>query len=128
MITPETCPHPDAAAKLARPEYFECARLEARISARQCLLNQGKADGLRSIGVRFMGRIKVCLDCPEGRRMVAYPDDVACFAPAAPLPASLPIQDKSQTVPAARPAKLPAWLKNATPAVRRDYLRSKEGP
>lgn len=55
------------------PEYFACERLEARISARTCLLQQGKADALRTIGARFMGKAVFCLDCPQGKEMVAYP-------------------------------------------------------
>jgi hypothetical protein len=57
---------------LAGPEFFDCERLRARISARQCLLNQGKASGFKRLGTQYMGREAVCLDCPEGRMMEAW--------------------------------------------------------
>jgi len=104
-----------ATSILSGPEYFRCERLSARLTARACLLNQGKADGFRKIGYRFMGAQRACLDCPQGREMVAYPPGVAdvlrtCKSPPTPR----------------RPKKLPVWLKDATPAVRRDYLKSFE--
>jgi hypothetical protein len=58
---------------LAGPEYFDCRRLAARISARQCLLNQGKADYLRPWGLDYLGLLWVCLNCPLGRQMQVYP-------------------------------------------------------
>lgn len=50
---------------------FDCAPLAARISARQCLINQGHAKGLR----QFLGHgeLQCCLDCDLGKQMVAYP-------------------------------------------------------
>ena len=93
---------------LAGPEFFDCGPLAARISARQCLLNQGKAHGLKVFGTRFMGKERLCLDCPEGNMMQAYPP-APLGTPAPPEPV--------------RPKKLPAWLKNASAAVRRDYLK-----
>jgi hypothetical protein len=47
--------------------------LSARISARQCLLNQGKADYLRPWGLDYVGHLWVCLNCPLGREMHVYP-------------------------------------------------------
>lgn len=48
--------------------FFECERLAARISPRQCLINQAKAATLQE---RFLslGRLRVCLRCEKGRRM-----------------------------------------------------------
>jgi hypothetical protein len=156
--------------RLAGPEFFDCERLAARISARQCLLNQGKAGGLKVFGTRFMGKEARCLDCPEGRGMVAYPPGVFQPQPKPPLtplykrgegekekgkgkegvragtseqnaPSPQPsplagegIRTTGETpVPPGMPApltpapakKLPAWLKNASAAVRRDYLKEK---
>jgi hypothetical protein len=133
-------PREDLDRRLAGPEFFDCERLAARISARQCLLNQGKADGLRKFGTRFMGKEARCLDCPEGRGMVAYPAPPPSPEPKSPL---TPLykggegeKEKDQEkegVQAGTPApltpaptkRLPAWLKNASAAVRRDYLKER---
>lgn len=57
----------------SRPEYFLCKKLTKRLSARQCLLNQGMVKGMRWAysGTKF--KLDPCLDCVTGRRMRAWP-------------------------------------------------------
>ena len=116
----------DLDQRLAGPEYFDCDRLKARISARQCLLNQGKAKGMKIFGVRYMGKEVTCLDCSRGRRMAAYPPEaiIACSPPPNPGIIKTTISKTAPEIP--RPKRLPAWLKNASAAVRRDYLNERK--
>jgi hypothetical protein len=51
--------------------FFECERLEARISPRQCLFNQAKAATLQE-HFRSLGLLRPCLKCEIGRRIQAY--------------------------------------------------------
>lgn len=93
---------------LAGLEYFDCGPLQARISARACLLNQGKVKGFDVSGRQFFGRLIHCLACALGKEMRAYPPGVI-LAPAeqgkAPSPQSSPqgSGDKSE-VQAGTPA------------------------
>jgi hypothetical protein len=106
--------------------FFDCEAMGARISAKHCLINQGRALALR--GMNVAGARLHCLDCLQGELMVAYPPG-AIFVP---TPDPTFISQKPKTSPKTisepvtqirTPQKLPAWLKNATAAVRRDYLR-----
>lgn len=142
---------------LAGPEYFDCRPLAARISARQCLLNQGKACGVLVFGMKFLGKERACLDCLDGREMRALPpgrsasaetppngdiivtiDHLTARSPSPPTTRGegegsqagkpvLPPEEPGLKTCAGPKKKLPAWLKDATPAVRRDYLKGQGG-
>ena len=132
----------DAATVLAGPEYFDCERLAARISGRQCLLNQGKASGLRPYPY-LMGDVRVCLDCPQGRDVRAYPSGIGQprAAPAGEeiLTPTRKAAKAPETAgerphglePGATETKMPAALRRqlagATPSVRRALLAKWEG-
>jgi hypothetical protein len=50
---------------------FECERLQARISPRQCLINRIRAAVLKEF-YHGLGPLWNCLDCELGRKVEAY--------------------------------------------------------
>lgn len=133
-----------------RLALFICEKLNARVSARQCILNQGRAQGIKDMGCSCnLGRLAVCLHCREGRQMLGVAPSVlpepAINPPIDPAPdllinpapaaeAGPDSQKEQQNIPEifltekpkTKSRTLPARLKNASPAVRRAYLVSRQ--
>jgi hypothetical protein len=80
---------------LAGPEYFDCGPMKARISARACLMNQGKAKGLSAFAKSFFCQEACCLTCDLGKKMRAYPPGVFLL----PGPEAAPAKAKSPLTP-----------------------------
>lgn len=53
------------------PKLFDCERLHARISVKQCLLNWSRAQVLKEHG-HGIGLLYPCLNCKKGRTVKAY--------------------------------------------------------
>jgi len=51
---------------LAGPGFFDCARLRARLSQRQCLINHQEARNRHKAGGFLVGPLEGCLACAEG--------------------------------------------------------------
>lgn len=146
---------------LSWPGRLQCEPLAARISERQCLVNQTIAGAKVKLEMST-GRLAVCLDCATGREVAArHPEGLEVerrdvygipmkfkweplcppwqngSPPAANHLEKISTAPETRTIPDAagggrseqlpekktRRRRLPKWWAEATPAVRKAYLR-----